>query len=61
VRGVWVTVPFPTAAGPKGRWQRAFGVTAGTSFPNAIVVDVDGERALMHALEPRVYTARSVL
>jgi multisubunit Na+/H+ antiporter MnhE subunit len=56
VRGEWVTVPSRTVGG----WQRAFGAIAGTASPNAIVVDVDGERALLHALEPNVHTAKSV-
>jgi multisubunit Na+/H+ antiporter MnhE subunit len=56
VRGDWVTVPVRTAAG----WQRAFGALAGTASPNAIVVDIDGERALLHALAPDVHTAKSV-
>jgi hypothetical protein len=56
VRGEWVTVPFRAVGG----WQRAFGAIAGTASPNAIVVDVDGDRALLHALEPGVHTAKSV-
>jgi hypothetical protein len=61
VRGEWVRVPFPTEGGGVGRWQRAFGGVAGNTFPNAIVVDLDGEEALLHALDRRRYTARSVL
>jgi hypothetical protein len=61
VRGEWLEADFPTAGGSVGRWQRAFAVTAGTATPNAIVVDVDGGRALLHSLEPRVKTGREVL
>jgi len=62
VRGEWVRVPFRTQAGSVGRWQRAFGAAAGNAFPNAIVVDVDdGESALLHALDAKRYTARSVI
>jgi hypothetical protein len=61
VRGEWVRVPFPTEGGSVGRWQRAFGGVAGNTFPNAIVVDLDGKEALLHALDRRRYTARSVL
>ena len=61
VRGEWVDAEFRTDDGPVGRWQRAFGATVGTATPNAIVVDVDGRRALLHSLEPRVKSGRSVL
>jgi hypothetical protein len=61
VRGEWVTVPFRTEAGPAGRWQRAVGAGAGSASPNAIVVDLDGRHALLHALEPGSRTAKSVL
>jgi hypothetical protein len=61
VRGRWVRVPFPTEPGPTGRWQRAFGVAASNGAANAVVVDVDSDEALMHALEPGVFSARTVL
>ncbi len=61
VRGVWLTVPFPTEEGAVGRWQRAFATVAGTATPNAIVVDIDEGEALLHSLEPRVSTGREVL
>lgn len=61
VEGTWLTVPFPTAEGSKGRWQRAFAITGGTATPNAIVVDIDRGEALLHSLEPRVSTGREVI
>jgi hypothetical protein len=61
VRGTWVRVPFPTEPGPAGRWQRAFGVATSNGAANAIVVDLDDDEALMHALEPGVFTGRMVL
>jgi hypothetical protein len=61
VRGEWLTVPFPTDGGSVGAWQRAFGVTAGTATPNAIVVDLDGDEALLHSLEPGISTGREVV
>jgi hypothetical protein len=61
VRGRWVRVPFRTQPGPTGRWQRAFAVAASNGAANAIVVDIDADEALMHALEPGVFSARTVL
>jgi 4-amino-4-deoxy-L-arabinose transferase-like glycosyltransferase len=61
VRGEWVRAPFPTETGARGAWQRAFGTVTGTASPNAIVVDYEGDHALLHSLEPRVTTGRSVL
>ena len=61
VRGEWLRAPFPTADGSVGRWQRAFGATVGTATPNAIVVDLDGDGALLHSLDTRVSTGRQVL
>jgi hypothetical protein len=61
VRGRWARVPFPTEPGPTGRWQRAFGVAASNGAANAIVVDLAGDEALLHALEPDLFTARTVL
>jgi hypothetical protein len=61
VRGRWVRVPFATKPGATGRWQRAFGVAASNGAANAIVVDVADDEALMHALEPGVFSARTVL
>jgi hypothetical protein len=54
-------VPFETGDGPVGRWRRAYGATVGSVTPNALVVDLDAEQALLHALEPRVSTGRRVL
>jgi hypothetical protein len=61
VRGTWVTVPFPTEQGARGRWQRAFGVAASNGAANALVVDLAGDEALLHALRPDVFSGRSVL
>lgn len=61
VEGVWLTVPYPTDDGARGRWQRAFGAIAGTATPNAIVVDLDRGEALLHSLEPGVSTGREVV
>jgi hypothetical protein len=61
VRGRWVRAPFRTASGPVGRWQRAFGVVAGTATPNAIVVELRDDEAWLHTLEPRVPSGRRVL
>ncbi|MFL5928589.1 MAG: hypothetical protein ACJ77E_16780 [Gaiellaceae bacterium] len=61
VRGRWVRVPFATDIGPTGRWERAFGVATANGAANAIVVDLAGDEALMHALEPDLFSARTVL
>src|SRR3954469_9963736 len=61
VRGEWVRVPFPTAPGAKGRWQRAFGVTTANGAANAVVVDYGDDDALLHSLERRVFSGRTVL
>jgi multisubunit Na+/H+ antiporter MnhE subunit len=56
VRGRWVTVPRRSVGG----WERALAAVAGSATPNTIVVDVDGERALLHTLAPHVHTSESV-
>ena len=61
VRGRWNRVSFPTAPGAKGRWQRAFGVATSNGAANALVVDLDDDEALLHALEPAVFSGRTVL
>jgi hypothetical protein len=61
VQGEWTRVPFPTEPGEKGRWQRAFGVATSNGTANAIVVDLDGDEALLHALEPGVFSGKTVL
>ena len=61
VRGSWVTVPFPTETGATGRWQRAFAVAMSNGASNALVVDLRDDEALMHALEPELFSARKVL
>jgi hypothetical protein len=61
VRGEWLRVPFPTEAGPRGSWQRAVGATLSNGAANALVVDLDHDEALLHALEPSVFSGRTVL
>jgi hypothetical protein len=61
VSGTWTRVPFPTDPGDKGRWQRAFGVATSNGAANAIVVDLDRDEALLHALEPGVFSGKTVL
>lgn len=61
VRGEWVRAPFRVDTGERGRWQRAFAVVASNGAVNAIVVDLDGRKATMHALEPRARSGRTVL
>jgi hypothetical protein len=61
VRGEWLTIDFPTAPGPTGRFQRAFAAILENETANAIVVDLDGDKALLHSLDARVKTGRSVL
>ena len=60
-RGEWVEAPYPTAEGGRGNWQRAFAAVVGTATPNAIVVDLDDGRALLHSLDPRVSSGREPL
>jgi hypothetical protein len=61
VRGEWVRVAFPTEPGPSGRWQRAFAVATANGAANAVVVDLEGDEALLHSLEPGVFSGRTVL
>jgi hypothetical protein len=61
VRGEWLTIDFPTRAGPTGRFERALTVALENETANAIVVDLDGEKALLHSLDTHVSTGRSLL
>jgi hypothetical protein len=61
VRGSWVEAAFPTSRGARGRWQRAWAIAIGTATPNAIVVELAGERALLHAIAANAPTGRRVL
>jgi hypothetical protein len=61
VRGRWVTVPYPLKRGAEGRWQRTFAVATANGAANAIVVDMGERETEMHALEPGVFSARTVL
>jgi hypothetical protein len=61
VRGRWVTVPYPLARGAKGSWQRTFAVATANGAANALVVDVGERESELHALEPGVFSGRTVL
>jgi hypothetical protein len=61
IAGEWVEVPYPLREGPRGRWQRLFGVALANGYANSVVTDYRDGRALMHALTTRVITGRSVL
>jgi multisubunit Na+/H+ antiporter MnhE subunit len=61
VRGQWVEIEYPLEPGAAGRFQRALVAALENETPNAIVVDLDRERALLHALDTRPSTGRSVL
>jgi hypothetical protein len=61
VRGRWVTVPYPVHTGAKGRWDRTFAVATANGAANAIVVDMGPEETEMHALEPQVFSGKTVL
>jgi hypothetical protein len=61
VRGVWVEIDYPTEPGRVGRFQRALVATLENETPNGIVVDLDRGRALLHSLDTRPSTGRSVL
>jgi hypothetical protein len=54
-------VPFRIAPGAVGRWQRAFAVMTSNGAANAMVVDFADDEATLHALEPRLFSGRSVL
>lgn len=61
VRGAWVEVPYPVEPGAAGAFHRALVTAIGCETANAIVVDLDHDRALLHALDPSVSTGRSPL
>lgn len=61
VRGQWVEIEYPVAEGPKGRFHRALTVALENETANAIVVDLDRDRALLHALVPGVKTGHEAL
>ncbi|HEU5362533.1 MAG TPA: hypothetical protein VFU56_04280 [Gaiellaceae bacterium] len=61
VRGRWVSVEFHEEEGRRGRFLRALAVTLENETSNAIVVDIDGGRALMHSLDTRVSTGKQIL
>jgi hypothetical protein len=61
VRGEWLTIDFPTADGPRGRFERAVTVALENETANAIVVDLDGGKALLHSLDTSVSSGRSLL
>jgi len=61
VRGEWVAIDYPMEPGRVGRFQRALAATLENETANGIVVDLDKDRALLHSLDTRVSTGRSVL
>jgi multisubunit Na+/H+ antiporter MnhE subunit len=61
VRGEWVSIDFATKDGAQGRFQRAVAIALENETPNAIVVDLDHGKALLHSLDARVSTGRSLL
>ncbi len=61
VRGRWVTVEFPQSDGPAGRFERAFAVALENETANGLVVDFGEGTALLHALDTRRSTGRSIL
>jgi hypothetical protein len=61
VRGVWLTVPFPHAAGPRGRFARALAATLENETANGMVVDFGEDTALLHSLDTRPTTGHSIL
>jgi len=61
VRGVWLEVPFDSEVGPRGRFLRAVTATLENESSNAMVVDLDHGRALLHSLDTSVSTGRQVL
>jgi hypothetical protein len=61
VRGQWVTVEFPHADGPAGRFERAFTATLENETANGLVVDFGDGTALLHSLDTRPTTGHSIL
>lgn len=61
VRGEWVRIDYPMEAGRVGRFQRAFAAALENETANGMVVDLDNGTALLHSLDTRVSTGRSVL
>jgi hypothetical protein len=61
VRGEFVKIDYPLGSGPKGRFERALVATLENESANGIVVDLDDGTALLHSLDTRVSTGRSVL
>ena len=61
VRGSWIEVPFEAPAGARGRFARALTVALENETANAIVVDLDKGRALLHSLDTGVKTGREVM
>ena len=61
VRGEFVRIEYPMEPGRTGRFQRALAATLENETANGIVVDLDDGTALLHSLDTRVSTGRSVL
>jgi hypothetical protein len=61
VRGVWVAVEYEEEQGRAGNFLRAMSAALENETPNAIVVDLNNGRALLHSLDTRPSTGREVL
>jgi hypothetical protein len=61
IRGRWLTVEFRDEAGPRGRFLRALTAALENETANAIVVDLDAGRALLHSLDTSVSTGKQIL
>lgn len=61
VRGVWVRVPFEDVGGAQGRFLRALAATLENDVANGLVVDLSDGQALLHSLDSRASTGKSVL
>jgi hypothetical protein len=61
VRGQWVTVEYEEEEGRVGNFLRAMSAALENETPNAIVVDLNNGRALLHSLDTRPSTGRDVL
>jgi hypothetical protein len=61
VRGRWLSIDYPVEPGAVGRFQRALAATLENESANGIVVDFHEGRALLHSLDPRPSTGRTIL
>lgn len=61
IRGRFLSVAFEDEDGPRGRFLRALTATLENESANAMVVDLDHGRALLHSLDTRFSTGKRVL